>query len=885
MKILILGKGAREKVIAEKLIQNEIFYINDNNHVIIVDFCIDNNINLVIPSTEDFLCTGIVDVLHSQIPNICVFGPTQFQAQIEGSKHFSKKLMCSLKIPTAPYLYSSNPDFLYTDFNSSIFGDLPVLKYSGLAKGKGVYLPSSKDDISNNIVELFKLGNDGIIIEKRLDGVEVSLLAFCNGKEAILMPQAQDYKREYDNNQGLNTGGMGAICPVNILNETEIATVKSHMDKIVQHLKYKGILYAGLMKTTDNVYFLEFNCRFGDPEAQVILNLLDDDLLNIMTNCIRGEKIQINWSNKKAAVVVLTHQDYPRKKLVEPVEIQYGDLDDTVCTYDSNITSKNNKSYTTGGRVLSMVSVDTTIQLALQNIYNNIHKISFPGAFYRRDIGLNNVIHVIPNRTYPLSIAILASGNGTCLEYLFNQNPEYIKLIITNKSTAGIAKKAYKYNIPFLYIPRNTTSKNEYYERIVNILRSYGIELVILAGYMNIVPSILFEEFNTINIHPSLLPKYGGLMDMTVHDMVLKNNEIFSGCTLHKVTKDVDKGRILLQKQYKIKKDDTAISLKRSIQDLEKQCIIDYINTYDSTNHKYEVDIVQGNEFIDSLKNFIPKLDGFCALYEHKGIKLAASADGCGTKLELANRCNKWDTIGIDLVAMNVNDLIAGGAVPLFFMDYIALDRMDKNKCKNIIKGVIEGCKLANCKLIGGETAEMHNIYLKNKYDLAGFVVGEVKFDLPKKLEMDESCILYGVKSSGIHSNGYTLVNKLLKNSFDSPSIKDLLEPTRIYTEISKLCSFDKQETNNILGIAHITGGGYHDNIVRILPDNLYFNLYNWKFPKIFQWIQSESNMLRSEMLNTFNCGYGMVIVCKQKYSANVENEFNLEVIGNLTCK
>ena len=132
MKILILGKGAREKVIAEKLIQNEIFYINDNNHVIIVDFCIDNNINLVIPSTEDFLCTGIVDVLHSQIPNICVFGPTQFQAQIEGSKHFSKELMCSLNIPTAPYLYCSNPYF-----NSSIFGDLPVLKYSGLAKGKG----------------------------------------------------------------------------------------------------------------------------------------------------------------------------------------------------------------------------------------------------------------------------------------------------------------------------------------------------------------------------------------------------------------------------------------------------------------------------------------------------------------------------------------------------------------------------------------------------------------------------------------------------------------------------------------------------------------------------------------------------------------------------
>ena len=300
-----------------------------------------------------------------------VFGPNKHQAQIEGSKYFAKLLMDILQIPTAPFVYFSTPKSLYRGhrvYDQAIFKDLPVLKYSGLAAGKGVYLPKNNKDTHENIVQLFKLGDAGIIIEQRLHGTEVSVLAFCNGKEAFLMPQAQDYKSIYDGNNGPNTGGMGAICPANVLTFEELTEVKKHMDAVVKELKYIGVLYAGIMKTDNGIFFLEFNCRFGDPEAQVILNLLDNNLSNIILSCIKGNELNIKWKNDSAAVVVLSHEDYPTKKLNEPVLMTFGDLDNSVQIYEANVRNKNGLKYTTGGRVLSMVSVDNNHQLALQNI-------------------------------------------------------------------------------------------------------------------------------------------------------------------------------------------------------------------------------------------------------------------------------------------------------------------------------------------------------------------------------------------------------------------------------------------------------------------------------------------------------------------------------------
>ena len=867
--ILVLGGGAREEVIKEKLGKYNCIISSKSSFEEIKRVCLDNSIDFVIPSTEEYLCNGIVDFLLEH--NIKSFGPTKRQAQIEGSKNFSKTIMKKLNIPTSEYKHFNTLKEALSYYKKTKYENT-VIKYSGLDKGKGVYLPESQEKGLQFIhFKLNKGYNDGILIEDRLIGTEVSVMAFCNGKEAYLMPQSQDYKRIKDGDIGLNTGGMGAICPCNVLSEDELNEVKIYLDKVTQMLKYKGVLYAGIMKTEKGVKFLEFNCRFGDPEAQVILNLLDTDLLEIMNNCMEGKTLDISWKNQYAANVVLSHVLYPVSKSQKPLKINYGDLSDEVKLYPSNVT---NEDFTTGGRVMSVVSVDNSLETALQNVYNNIYKITYDGAYYRRDIGSNNTK---PAKKNNLSIGIMASGGGTSVELLLKERRKDVKVIFTNMFQASVIEKARAMNIPVICMPR-VLKKRPYYEKITNILRQFNVKILILSGYMDIVTSTIYNEFHTINIHPSLLPKYKGMMDMDVHNSVIKNKDLYSGCTLHVVTKNVDGGRILKQKQTAV---DTknSYTLKLKIQELEKKCILEYIDEYSRNNDriKYNVNIEEGNKFVEMLKETNPKIGGFCAEYEYKGLKLAAATDGCGTKIDLSNKFKKLKTIGIDLVAMNVNDLLVSGAKPLFFMDYIAIDRMNKTKCMEIVSGVSEGCRISNCELIGGETAEMKNTYMKNKLDLAGFCVGEKIHEFPLNT-MNDSCLLYGIKSSGVHSNGYTLVRDLLEVNPTTPEFVDhLLKPTRIYMELLELY---KKYPENILGAAHITGGGFHDNLVRIIPDSMYFKLNHWNFPMVFKWIQETSNMSRVQMLNTFNCGYGIVLI------SNIELfEEQLDCIGQIENK
>ncbi len=247
-----------------------------------------------------------------------------------------------------------------------------------------------------------------------------------------------------------------------------------------------------------------------------------------------------------------------------------------------------------------------------------------------------------------------------------------------------------------------------------------------------------------------------------------------------------------------------------------------------------------------------------------KNPQLVASTDGVGTKIEIANELDKFDTIGIDLVAMCVNDLIVQGAKPIIFLDYISINKIDLKKLKKIIKGIKKGCKVSNCELVGGETAEMPGTYSKGKFDIAGFSVGIVdKKKIPDKQKIKVNDLIIAIPSSGIHSNGLSLVRhiinkkkiKLKKNNFLK---KELIKPTKIYVkEILKL--FDKKLIN---GCAHITGGGLKDNIKRILPDNMSanINLDKIKPNKIFKWIHSQG-VSDKEMIKTFNCGVGFCII------------------------
>ena len=271
-------------------------------------------------------------------------------------------------------------------------------------------------------------------------------------------------------------------------------------------------------------------------------------------------------------------------------------------------------------------------------------------------------------------------------------------------------------------------------------------------------------------------------------------------------------------------------------------------------------------------------IGGFGSLFDISNLKIkdpviVSCTDGVGTKIDLANKFKKFDTIGIDLVAMCVNDLIVQGAKPLFFLDYIAVGKLNFTKTKKILKGIFKGCKISNCKLIGGETAEMPGIYSKDKFDLAGFSVGIVsKKKILDKANVKSNNVVLAIPSSGIHSNGYSLVRTILKKNKVSHELrKELLKPTKIYTnEILKLVN-----KNLINAAAHITGGGLIENLLRSIPKNLTLNidLSQIKITKIFKWLKKK-NITDQEMLSTFNCGVGFCIIVDKKKIHKIKKIF-----------
>ncbi len=258
---------------------------------------------------------------------------------------------------------------------------------------------------------------------------------------------------------------------------------------------------------------------------------------------------------------------------------------------------------------------------------------------------------------------------------------------------------------------------------------------------------------------------------------------------------------------------------------------------------------------------------------------IVSSTDGVGTKIEIANSLKKYNTIGIDLVAMCVNDLIVLGAKPIFFLDYIAINKIKLNKVKKILNGIVHGCKLAGCALVGGETAEMPKTYEKNKFDLAGFAVGIVdRKKLLTKNKIKKNDIILAVPSSGVHSNGFSLINHIIKknkNLYMSPKLKsDLIKPTKIYVkEVNSL-----SEKNLINGCANITGGGLLDNITRVIPKKFCVNidLAKIKTKPIFKWIK-KNNIKDKEMLKTFNCGVGFCLIVNKKNINNIKKKFTEE--------
>ena len=314
-------------------------------------------------------------------------------------------------------------------------------------------------------------------------------------------------------------------------------------------------------------------------------------------------------------------------------------------------------------------------------------------------------------------------------------------------------------------------------------------------------------------------------------------------------------------------------------------------NNSDKTSISYRdagVDIEAGDALVEQIKPFAKRtmrpevlggIGGFGSLFavpqKFKEPILVSGTDGVGTKLKLAFELNKHDTVGIDLVAMSVNDILVQGAEPLFFLDYFACGKLEVGVAAQVIKGIAEGCEQSGCALVGGETAEMPGMYPAGEYDLAGFAVGCAdKAKLIDGTTIAAGDVVLGLASSGAHSNGYSLIRKLIEKSgidfesdFHGRKFKDVvMEPTRIYVKsLLKLI-----EALPVKGMAHITGGGITENIPRVLPAGLTAEIRadGWQLPPLFQWLQAQGNIVPSELYKTFNCGIGMAVIVAKEHVA-----------------
>lgn len=418
--ILLLGSGGRECALAWKLSQSkyckELFIgpgnagtmqYGSNMPLSVTDFeeikrfCLEYHIDIVLPGPEDPLVAGIYDFFKNdaELKHIIVAGPSKEGAQLEGSKAFSKKFMERHNIPTASYREFTEENFDEGVAYLKAHNTPIVLKADGLAAGKGVVITESHDEAVEVFTTMIKEAQFGdaskkVVVESFLDGIELSVFAFTDGENYILLPEAKDYKRIGEGDKGPNTGGMGAISPVPFADDAFMKKVKdSIIDPTIKGLKkenitYKGFVFFGLINVNGDPFVIEYNCRMGDPETEVVMPRLENDLVEMIVKMEEGKlsELKAEHSNKAACTVMLVAEGYPGSYPKGNVMTGFDEAEGSIL-FHAGTTVKDGAVVTNGGRVLAITSYGSNLQEALQTSYKNAEKIKYDGKYYRRDIG------------------------------------------------------------------------------------------------------------------------------------------------------------------------------------------------------------------------------------------------------------------------------------------------------------------------------------------------------------------------------------------------------------------------------------------------------------------------------------------------------------------
>jgi phosphoribosylamine--glycine ligase / phosphoribosylformylglycinamidine cyclo-ligase len=760
MNVLIIGSGGREHALAWKLGQSKrlgkLIVAPGNagtpgNAPVQADdipgllaLAREQHADLTIVGPEVPLAEGIVDAF--QAAGLRIFGPSRAAARLEGSKAFAKEIMRAANVATADFRVARSLPEALRFLITRPFASSPgcVIKADGLAAGKGVFVC---DDLAGAEAALkrifedreFGASGDAAVIEARMSGPELSVLAFCDGKTVLTMPPARDHKRVGEGDTGPNTGGMGAFAPAPGISPALIDEIKrSVLQPVVDVMRahgtpYKGVLYAGIMLTAQGPRVLEFNCRFGDPETQVILPLLESDLIDVIDACIDGALTPsaVRWSSRSAASVVLAAPGYPG---AYPKGLPIAGLDQLpsgVMAFHAGTALHKGRVVTSGGRVLNITATGPDLRAALRAAYAGVAQVSFDGMHFRRDIGASALVDAAPaervqDSSYASSGVNIDEGNRAI---------ELMKAAVKSTHDARV-----------------------------------------LAG----------------------IGAFGGMFDAS------------------------------------------------------------------------------------ALKNMASPV-------------LVASTDGVGTKTMVAKRAGRWDTVGADLVNHCVNDILVQGATPLFFMDYVAAAKLNAEQIAAVVGGVARACRENGLALLGGETAEMPDVYREGEIDVAGTIVGVVDRGAAITGErVKAGDVIVGLPSTGLHTNGYSLARRALASLDPAQPVAALgcsIDEALLAVHRSYLPHVRAIQTAgvDIHGMAHITGGGFIENVPRVLPDALaaVIRQGSWQVPPIFELIQELGQVSNDEMMRVFNMGVGMIVIVPsaQRAAALAAAGAGAAVIGEVAAR